>query len=231
MGWLRLVGSFQSKVSFAEYSLFYRALLQKRPIIWRSLLIEATPYAFAPALLQEHVWHDTCHKSHAPLQQQCMSDMTHSCRECVMTHVHVWMQLCQVARRHASCHMWCHVACADASCLAVMSRICIALWQAALLDIGVPGRTNLDTNIYMYIYVYIYLYVYIYIYICIYIYVLFIYIYIYMYIYIHIYMYMYICTYIYVQICIHVYTGPPLQIFLIYTNVHVCLHATTSSLI
>ena len=29
---------------FAEYTLFYRALLQKRPIILRSLLIVATPY-------------------------------------------------------------------------------------------------------------------------------------------------------------------------------------------
>jgi len=46
MGWLRLVGSLKSQVSFAEYSLFYRALLQKRPIILRSLLIIATPYAY-----------------------------------------------------------------------------------------------------------------------------------------------------------------------------------------
>jgi len=30
-------------VSFAEYRLFYRPLLQKRPIILRSLLIVATP--------------------------------------------------------------------------------------------------------------------------------------------------------------------------------------------
>ena len=45
MGWLRLVGSLKLQVSFAEYSLFYRALLQKRPIILRSLLIVATPYA------------------------------------------------------------------------------------------------------------------------------------------------------------------------------------------
>jgi len=30
MGWLRLVGSFKLYVSFAEYTLFYRALLQKR---------------------------------------------------------------------------------------------------------------------------------------------------------------------------------------------------------
>jgi len=44
MGWLRLVGSLELQVSFAEYSLFYRALLQKRPIILRNLLVEATPY-------------------------------------------------------------------------------------------------------------------------------------------------------------------------------------------
>ena len=46
MRWLRLVGSFKLYVSFAEYSLFYRALLQKRPIIVRSLLIVATPYGY-----------------------------------------------------------------------------------------------------------------------------------------------------------------------------------------
>jgi len=44
MGWLRLVGSLKLQVSFAEYRLFYRALLQKRPVILRSLLIVATPY-------------------------------------------------------------------------------------------------------------------------------------------------------------------------------------------
>jgi len=43
MGWLQLVGSFKLQVSLAEYSLFYRALLQKRPVILRSLLIVATP--------------------------------------------------------------------------------------------------------------------------------------------------------------------------------------------
>jgi len=36
MGWLRSVGSIKSYVSFAEYRLFYRALLQKRPIFNRS---------------------------------------------------------------------------------------------------------------------------------------------------------------------------------------------------
>jgi len=46
MRWLRLVGSLELQVSFAEYCLFYRALLQKRPIILRSLLIVATPQAY-----------------------------------------------------------------------------------------------------------------------------------------------------------------------------------------
>jgi len=45
MGWLRSVGSIKLKVSFAEYGFFYRALLQKRPIILSILLTKATPYA------------------------------------------------------------------------------------------------------------------------------------------------------------------------------------------
>jgi len=43
MGWLWLVGSIKLWVSFAEYSFFYRALLQKRPVILSILLTEATP--------------------------------------------------------------------------------------------------------------------------------------------------------------------------------------------
>ena len=38
MEWLRLIGSLKLWVSCAEYSLFYGALLQKRPVILRSLL-------------------------------------------------------------------------------------------------------------------------------------------------------------------------------------------------
>jgi len=47
MRWLRLVGFLKLQVSFAEYRLFCRALLQKRLIILRSLLIVATPYMCA----------------------------------------------------------------------------------------------------------------------------------------------------------------------------------------
>jgi len=46
MGWPRLVGSIKLQVSFAEYSLSYRSLLHKRPIILRSILTVATPYVY-----------------------------------------------------------------------------------------------------------------------------------------------------------------------------------------
>jgi len=44
MGWLQLVGSLKLQVSFAEYRLFYKALLQKRLIFVRRLHIVASPY-------------------------------------------------------------------------------------------------------------------------------------------------------------------------------------------
>jgi len=43
MGWLRLVGSLKSQVSFAKEPYKTDYILQKRPIILRSLQIEATP--------------------------------------------------------------------------------------------------------------------------------------------------------------------------------------------
>jgi len=39
----RLLGSLKLYVSITEYNLFHRAVLQKRPIILRSLAIVATP--------------------------------------------------------------------------------------------------------------------------------------------------------------------------------------------
>jgi len=47
MGWLRWVGSIKLQVSSEEYSLFYTALLQKRPTIQSILLTEAAAYVAA----------------------------------------------------------------------------------------------------------------------------------------------------------------------------------------
>jgi len=43
MVWLQLVESIKLQVSFAEYRLFHRAVLQKRPVILSILLTKATP--------------------------------------------------------------------------------------------------------------------------------------------------------------------------------------------
>jgi len=44
MGWLQVVGSLKLYVSFAKEPYKRDYILQKRPIILRSLLIVATPY-------------------------------------------------------------------------------------------------------------------------------------------------------------------------------------------
>jgi len=44
VGWLRLVGSLKLQVSFAKEPYKRDDILQKRPLIFRSLLIVATPY-------------------------------------------------------------------------------------------------------------------------------------------------------------------------------------------
>jgi len=44
MGWLPIVGSLQSQVSFAKEPYKRDYIVQQRPLIWRSLLLVATPY-------------------------------------------------------------------------------------------------------------------------------------------------------------------------------------------
>jgi len=60
MEWLRLVGSSKLQVSFAEYSLFHRALLQKRPIILRSLRSMCTYICTYLYLFLERCAHCIC---------------------------------------------------------------------------------------------------------------------------------------------------------------------------
>ena len=67
MGWRRSVGSIKGLVSFAEYRLFYRALLQKRLIISRSLLTEVLPGIIHMGV----IW------------LVCRCDVTHSCVTCL----------------------------------------------------------------------------------------------------------------------------------------------------
>jgi len=121
-GWLRSVGSMKLKVSFAEYHLFYRALLQKRLIIWSILLTEATPYSCAYGVVLSHVWrghvthvNEWCHTQHeSALSHMWMRDMTHSyVWHGHVTHSHLWhdtltqmstVSVSHVTRLSESCH-------------------------------------------------------------------------------------------------------------------------------
>jgi len=81
MGWLRLVGSLKLQVSFAKEPCKRDAILQKRPIILRSILIVATPY------LQLAVpWENV----HAPTSAcACVCERERE-RECVCVCVSLW---------------------------------------------------------------------------------------------------------------------------------------------
>jgi len=55
MGWLRLVGSLKLQVSFAKEPYKTDYILQKGPIILRSLLIVATPYTYRAIVRHQSV--------------------------------------------------------------------------------------------------------------------------------------------------------------------------------
>ena len=75
MGWLWSVGSIQLQVTFAEYRLFYRALLQKRPIISSILLNKTTPYTH-PC---HHFSLTKCVLCVYPVRHICVYPLRHIC--------------------------------------------------------------------------------------------------------------------------------------------------------
>ena len=87
MGWLRLVSSLKSYVSFAEYRLFSRALLQKRLIILRSLLIVATPF---DASVCKHIKCIHC------------STLQHTATHCNILQ-HSVSNVCRISQLYAKC--------------------------------------------------------------------------------------------------------------------------------
>jgi len=108
MGWLRLVGSLKLQVSFAKEPYKRDYILQKRPIVLRSLLIVATPY------VARH------HTRHTPHWLTHMCTMTHShvttCGHCCVAHHHprnyaqcAWRQAVCWSRGRTDCAIWCSV--------------------------------------------------------------------------------------------------------------------------
>ena len=118
MGWLRLVGSLKSQASFSEYHLFYGALLQKRPVILRSLLIVANLQLLShPSSLRMYIYTHTYTFLGACIYMQ---SHTHTCTQKVMSvsvYTSTWIYICACTRIHIymckcihtwTCmHMWC----------------------------------------------------------------------------------------------------------------------------
>jgi len=101
MGWLRLVGSLKLQVSFVKEPYKRDYILQKRPIILRSLLIIATPY------------HDSCVSVDVAEAEAGTIDL------CAMSHSYV----CHDA---FMCVPWCIHMCAMAhSCVCHDSIMCV----------------------------------------------------------------------------------------------------------
>jgi len=81
MGWLRLVGSIELQVTFAEYSLIYRSLSQKRPIISSILLFAATPYQTSQVACRKEdleIYYQTTQKHHEPSNARQHKNTTNS---------------------------------------------------------------------------------------------------------------------------------------------------------
>jgi len=142
MKWLRLVGSLELSVSFAEYSLFYRALLQKRRIMLRSLLIIATPYhSYTLGTVYAYAWHDsiicvarrfhTCDMTHSYVWHDSFICVTWLIHMCYMTHAPVRHDsfICEILPVHI-CGM-------SRSCMWHDSCICV-IWLVHTWDMTRP---------------------------------------------------------------------------------------------
>ena len=87
MGWLPLVGSLKLYVSFAEYCLFHRALLRKRPTILRSLLIVTAQYVGGQDLQQYLLWSILWSINIIGDQHQCIDSF--NITECILFDKHI----------------------------------------------------------------------------------------------------------------------------------------------
>ena len=128
MAWLHAVGSLKLHVSLAEYRLFYRALLQNRPIILRSLPIEATPYASficATRLIHIIMPHSMCVAVYCSV---CCSVI-----QCVLVRLHRHVSfICATRLIHFTMpHSMCVAVCCN-MCCSVMQCILVHLHRHAL---------------------------------------------------------------------------------------------------
>jgi len=109
MGWLRVVGSLKLQVSFAKKPYKRDYILQKRPIILRRLLLEATPLSVS------HITHE---RVLLHIQKSCHIWISHviyigaqgtagSWRSCVVSLMNnAYISPTYASHRIESCHIW-----------------------------------------------------------------------------------------------------------------------------
>jgi len=177
------VGSLKSQVSFAEYSLFYRALLQKRPIIWRSLPIIATKTRWilhlgllsggcaCESVIHMYMWVYVCIYTYVYVYM-CMYVCIHIQHASIIAPGFIVWGLC----------MWISDTYIHVSiCMYIYICICVCIYvfifsMPPSLHLGfLSGGCACESviAIYMWVYVctYTYVYVYMYMYICIHMYI------------------------------------------------------------
>jgi len=157
MGWLRSVGSFKLLVAFAKEPHKRDYILQKRPIVLRSLIIKASPYARPNSLMcmpcmcnmtDSYVWHDSficvtwC---------VCMCGVTHSyvwhdSFICVTWLVHAWdMTHWYVWRDSLMCLAWSiHV------CDMTQSTVCDLTQTCASMHVWMSHVTHMNESYHNY---------------------------------------------------------------------------------
>ena len=139
MGWLRLVDFLKSQVSFAEYRLFHRALLQKRLMFLGSLLIVATPYCRIYGLL---------------LSIQSLT------KEQRFIYIHIYVHICIYRYLYSYCRI---EVCSITYYIDVYIYISIQLLQNSGIQYCLSRALQKSNDSYIYIYMCTYVHTYIYI--------------------------------------------------------------------
>jgi len=154
MGWLRLVGSLRLYVSLKNIGLFCRALLQKRPMILRNLLIVGTPYQISGLHMLGLRGNPMIPPSGSRTRHAAPSAVDEVCCS-VLQCVAVWYSVvlcvavcCSVLQCVAVCcrvlqcvAMWCSVVQCGAVCCSVLQCVavcCSVLQCVAVCCIALP---------------------------------------------------------------------------------------------
>jgi len=166
MGWLRFAGSLKLYVFFAEYRLFYRSLLQKRPINLRSLLIEATPCGLSLPIaatiycntLLQHTTATHCQlpldSLQGPKRRGGGYFITSDTTWCIYVYIYVYIYI------YTYIHTYMY-----------MQTLLPPPYDSAVIYVCIDMHTCMYIHMYLYVYIYVYIYTYIHIHIYTYLYI------------------------------------------------------------